>query len=239
MNIFVLHGDHTVNSYSRLQEIIKKSKRKGWEIERISGEESLSLPERLTASRLFGGKVLFVIENFGKITSEDFKWLKRENNKLEGFLIIYSRNSIGKKSLSSLPKGYKEEEFSLPKLIWKFLDSVNPKNAKGSISLLHEAVESEPPEFVFALLASRIRDLYWVLLDEKSLPAGPPAGRTGKAGPPYPDWRVGKLKKQAEKFKKEELKQLIHELAEIDIKVKTSKANLIDALDLLIVTHLE
>ena len=56
---------------------------------------------------------------------------------------------------------------------------------------------------------------------------------------PYPSWRVGKLKSQASKFTIEQLKYLIEKLSEIDIKVKTSKADLTNELDLLIIKQLE
>jgi DNA polymerase III delta subunit len=47
------------------------------------------------------------------------------------------------------------------------------------------------------------------------------------------------LKYQAEKFGLEKLKQIIGQLSDIDIEVKTSKADLLTSLDLLIVKQLE
>jgi DNA polymerase III delta subunit len=131
---------------------------------------------------------------------------------------------LGKTLLGSLPKGVKLEEFKLPRLIFDFLDSFYPGNSKRILKILHELVVKEPPEFIFALLAKHLRDLFWVTTNNPL---------------PYPPWRVSKLKAQAVKFKKEDLKTLIEELSEIDIKVKTSEAELTPSLDLLIVRQLQ
>ena len=48
-----------------------------------------------------------------------------------------------------------------------------------------------------------------------------------------------KLKIQASKFGLEKLKQIISELADIDIEVKTSKADLLTSIDLLMVKQLK
>ena len=50
---------------------------------------------------------------------------------------------------------------------------------------------------------------------------------------------MGKLKKQAGYFSVEKLKDIISKMAEIDIKVKTSKKNLVQLLDFLIISELE
>jgi DNA polymerase III delta subunit len=105
------------------------------------------------------------------------------------------------------------------------LDGLYPGNSEKSIKQFHKLIEKEPPEFIFTLIAKLFRDLYWVKVDALSIP--------------YPSWRVGKLKPQASKFTIEELKNLIDKLADIDIKVKTSKTDLLSALDLLIIKNLQ
>jgi DNA polymerase III delta subunit len=50
---------------------------------------------------------------------------------------------------------------------------------------------------------------------------------------------VSKLKSQGTKFTIDNLKLIIENLAKIDIDVKTSKANLVSALDLLIVKYIQ
>ncbi len=225
MNILVIHGAHTIKSYNYLQEIIYKSKSKGWRIEKISKEEYLSLSEKLTATSLFEEKKLYLVDDVSKLEKTELDWLRKNAKSLDAYLVIYFRNTISNQILKTLPKGYKVKEFKLPKLIWQFLDSFYPKNTNNCLKLLHNVVKTEPEEFIFSLLAKQARDLYWVKLDPKSIP--------------YPSWRVGKLKTQSAKFADGQLKGIIKELTKIDIRVKTSKDNFVDALDFLITTHLE
>lgn len=225
MEILVIHGDHTLKSYEKLRDVIDTSKTKGWLIQKISEGDKLSFPEVLTGQELFEYKRLLVVEEINKIKKNDLDWLATNNKTLDGFLVLYSASTIAKSVLKLLPKGYKTEEFRLPKLIWRFLESFYPGNTRVCLELLHEVVKTEPDEFVFALLARHLRDLYWVKDTPKSLP--------------YPSWRVGKLKVQVKRFNNGKLKMAINSLSDIDIKVKTSKAELISSLDFLIATHLE
>lgn len=225
MKILIIHGDHTVKSYDRLSEVIKNSKDKGWEIIRVSDDEKFNISERLSGGSLFASKVLYVIDDFKKITISDLNWIKKNNDKLDGFLVVYHTGTISKTALNKFPKGYKHEEFTLPKLIWKFFDSIYPNNAQHCINLLREVIKKEPEEFIFHLLARHLRDLYWVSIDPNGLQ--------------YQPWRIGKLKKQASRFKAGVLEKFIKSLAELDVKVKTSQENLAQALDFVIASHLE
>ncbi len=138
--------------------------------------------------------------------------------KAPGTLVIYNEGAIPQTFLKELPKETKIEEFKLPKIIWNFLDNI-------SVKLLHEVIKKEPIEFVFSVLSKRFRDFYWVQVSSETLP--------------YQPWQIGKLKRQAQKYSIDTLKEIIDKLAEIDIKVKTSKADLISELDLLLIKSLE
>ena len=138
--------------------------------------------------------------------------------KIPGTLVIYNEGTIPQTFLKELPKETKIEEFKLPKLIWNFLDNI-------SVKLLHEVIKTEPIEFVFSVLAKRFRDLYWAKIDVRSMI--------------YDSWRKTKLLRQAKKYTTREVVQVINKLAEIDVRVKTSKADLISELDLLLIKSLE
>ena len=113
----------------------------------------------------------------------------------------------------------------MPVILWNFLEGLYPGNSTKSIQKLHILFEKEAPELIFTLIAKLFRDLYWVKMDAMTLP--------------YPSWRVGKLKAQSLKFTVDQLRLLIASLTEIDIKVKTSKSDLVTELDLLIIKQLE
>src|SRR3989344_4434174 len=103
MKILIIHGDHTVKSYERFQEVIKKSKEKSWEIIRVSADEKFNISERLTSRSLFANKLLFVLDDYKKITAKDFALLKKNNDKLDGFLVVYNGSTLSKTALNKFP----------------------------------------------------------------------------------------------------------------------------------------
>lgn len=225
MKVILLHGDHSLDSYNRLQRLIQVAKGRGWEIIKTGSSDNLSIPEKFTASNLFEGEKLYVMENLAKIKKAELDWFKKNIKRLSGTTIIYHSSTITNNLLKLIPKVTKTEEYKLPKLIYKFLESFWPGNSTNSIKLLHDVIRSEAPEFVFNRLILHLRDLYWVILDKDSMS--------------YPGWRVSKLAHQANHFKNGEIAELIKAFAEIDIDVKTSKANIIDSLDFIIASELE
>ncbi|MEK7061198.1 MAG: hypothetical protein AAB954_00895 [Patescibacteria group bacterium] len=163
---------------------------------------------------LFNKECLTIVRKYNSISKSDI----RNIVKAPGTLVIYNEGNVSQLFLRELPKDAKIEKFELPKIIWNFLDNI-------SVKLLHEIIKTEPIEFVFSVLAKRFRDLYWMKVSEDTLT--------------YQPWQIGKLKRQAQKYSVETLKEIINKLAEIDIKVKTSKADLISELDLMLIKSLE
>lgn len=166
-----------------------------------------------TAS-LFNKERLTVVRKYNLIDKKDISHIV----KTPGTLVIYNEGVIPQAFLKELPKETKIEEYKLPNLIWNFLDNISLKS-------FHEVILTEPIEFVFSLLAKRFRDLYWVKVSENNLP--------------YQPWQISKLKKQAQKYSEDRLKEIIEKLSKIDIKVKTSKADLISELDFMLIKYLE
>lgn len=224
MKIIVLHGDNSFESYLRLQKFIDSGKGRNWEIIRIV-TPTADIAEILSSTSLFTKKRLVTIEDPKFLTKRVVDWLKKKGKNLDLTLILYSKSTLTKTFLNSLPVIEKVEEFKLPKLIWSFLDSFYPGNGRNCLLILHKLSPSEPLEFVFTLLAKTLRDLYWVKIDPK--------------GVTLPSWRLQKLMSQSHKFTEKELKDIIADLAEIDIKTKTSQAELASELDFLIASKLE
>lgn len=225
MKVILIHGDHSIDSYNRLQKLIQVAKERDWEIVKTGSNDNLSLPEKFTTSNLFEGERLYVVENLAKIKKTDLDWFRKNVKRLSGTTIIYHGSPITNNLLKLIPKAEKIEEYKLPKLIFKFLESFWPKNSISSIKLLHEVIKTEAPEFVFNLLSRHLRDLYWTTLDKDSIS--------------YPAWRISKLTQQAKRFEDGKIAELINIFANTDIEVKTSKANIIDSLDFIIASELE
>lgn len=224
MKIIVLHGDDEKKIYVRLQKFVSVAKERGWELAYLN-ESVSSIREQLSAASLFGSDRFFILKDIKSFGKKEADWLNKNYKELAGTLIVYHEGIASATFLKSLPKDTKIEEFKLPVLLWNFLDALTPGNSTRELSVLHKIIEKQPIEFIFSLIAKHFRDLLWVASDPVS---------TG-----FPSWKLGKLKSQASKYRTDQLKDIIARLAEIDIKVKTSKANLIDELDLLLIKHLE
>lgn len=223
MKTIVLHGDDTLKSYERLRKFIETARQRSWEVTYLD-DSSQSISENLSASSLFGAERFFILRDIKKMGKKEITWLNKKYKELPGNLIIYHEGELNQSFLKSLPEP-KIEEFKLPKIIWLFLESMRPGESEQSLKQFHKIIEIEPVERVFSLIAKQMRDLYWV----KVSPA-----TTG-----YQPWKISKLKNQGSKYSLKLLKEIIDEFAEIDIKVKTGKADLVSALDLAIIKLLE
>jgi DNA polymerase III delta subunit len=223
MKIIILEGDDERKLYERLTKFVEIANGRSWEVAYLD-DPALSIQEQLSSTSLFGNERFFIIRDIARLGKKELEWISKKSKDLPGNLIVYHEGYVPAGILKALPDA-KIEEFKLPVILWNFLDGLYPGNSAKSIKQFHQIISREAPEFIFTLIAKLFRDLYWVKVDDKSLP--------------YPSWRMGKLKSQSSKFTPEQLKLIISTLAEIDINVKTSKADLISSLDLLILKQLE
>ena len=202
MKIIVLHGDDVEKSYRRLTVFIKEAKRRGWDIVNDKIEETPSL---------FGTEKLIILRDYKVLGEKELTLVKN----IPGTLIIYNQKSTPAGFIKTLPKETKIEKYELPFLLWKFLDAFD-------INIFQEVTKNQPVEMIFAMMARRLRDLYWVKVGKPKMNA----------------WQLSKLQKQGSRWTKKELAEIIHEMAQIDVKSKTGGASLKDSLDLLIVKRL-
>lgn len=223
MKLIVIHGEHTKDSYKRLVKLLDTGRARGYEIIELD-PGSGSVAESVSAGSLFGGKQLFIIKNIKTLGKRDVGLIKKHVATTPGILILYVKGALSRTDQNILGKPDKVEEYRLSENIFAFLDSFFPGNQRNAAKLLHTLTEREPVEFIFNLLGKTLRDLYWVTVDGKTLP--------------YPSWRQQKLSRQAKKFPAGAIENLIDNFAEIDIAAKTSKADLLNSLDLLIASKL-
>lgn len=224
MKIIILHGDDTEKSYARLQKFVDVAKTRSWEVVYMD-DSTQSIEEILSATSLFGGERFFILKDIKALGKKELTWLNKKYTELSGNFIIYHGGMLNMTFLKSLPKDSKIEEFKLPVLLWNFLNGLTPGNSTREVQLLHKIVEKQPIEFVFSLIAKHFRDLYWV--------------KTNASSTGFPSWKLNKIKLQASKFEDQKLQEIIAQLSDIDIEVKTSKAELINELDLLLIKRLE
>lgn len=224
MKIVVVSGEDSAAARNRYYQIISGVKKKGWEIMRISADDKISIGEKLTGASLFPDEILYTIDDIKKVSIHNLKWVGKNADKYQGSLLIYCAGKLPATIKNALPKNAKYENFDLPKIIFQFLESFHPGNAKRTLEYLEELLKDNPMEVIMLMLGRHLRDLYWIL--------------EGGKGMNLPSWRAGKLKTQAMKFTKEKLRDTISALAEIDIKSKTSDTDARFLLEILIAEKL-
>ncbi|HLE48664.1 MAG TPA: hypothetical protein VI819_01395 [Patescibacteria group bacterium] len=224
INTILIHGDDIEKSYHRKNVMISAAKKRGWDIVSVS-KNGTGFKNAVTNPLLFSADRLIYVDKFSDLTEKDLAFLKSYEKKLDATVLFFNEGLLSAVKIKSLPKSVKIEKYDLPVLLWKFLDSIYPGNLKYSLKLFNDLAAVTAPEFVFSLMAKLFRDLYWVSFQGSTIP--------------YPPWRIGKISSQAKKFDKNEVEKIIEEMSEIDIKVKTSRANLKESIDLLLIKHLE
>lgn len=226
MKIILVHGDNTIKVAERINKFIDVAKERGWKINRVDKDLAMSLPEMLTSYGLFSEENLYLVP-VKNISVKDVKWMNRNKKEVSGNIIFFNEGFLSKTAIGSLPKIDKVEEFNLPQTIFKFLDSFYPGNAPEALRALKSVTvnKANTPEFVYALLARHLKDLYVAKQSINLLE--------------YPMWRKRKLSSQSSKFENDKLKKAVEELALADYESKTSAKDPVYLLDLIISTKLE
>ena len=224
MNIFLIHGDDSEKSYLRLYKFAEEAKKRSWEVVYLD-ESPIPIKENISSGSLFVNTRFFIHRNIKKLSKNDLIFLKKYVTDYDGNLILFSDTAVSSQVVKSLPKDTKIEEFKLPVIIWKFLDTIYPGNTKTVLTTMHKILEKEPAEKLLGLLSWHLRDLYWAKKDPNSFATQ--------------SWRLSKLKAQAVKFEARKLENLINDFALIDVKSKTSNYELGEMLDITFAERLE
>lgn len=207
----ILHGENIVFSRQKLTEKIKNF---DGEVIWLEGKkiDLGELKQAVESGSLFGKKRLVVIENLFSTRStkailEAIKYLKNIEPK---DLIIWEGKKIDGRRLTGFGKA-QVYYFRLPSLLFRFLDSLSPKNKKNSYKLLHQCLEWEAPELIFYMLERQLR----LLIIASDL------GKKGLFN--MADWQKAKLLRQADNFPLERLILQYRQLQKLEYQHKTGK----------------
>ena len=225
MKIIVLHGDNYLSSYKRKNNFINVAKKREMQVKKLLTGNKLSISEEITQNTLFDGDILYILDNYFDLNKKDISWLEKQSQNYEGNLVLYSNKALRETIFKNFPKPLVFEEFKLPRQIFKFLESFYPGNSEAALAILHSMQNLENINFIFVMLSRHLKDLYFVKETPSKIP--------------YPSWRVSKLENQSSKFTAVKIKEIVHEMALIDVLVKTSSSKISDHLDLLIVKQLK
>lgn len=200
----LIHGENINLSQNKLIEL--KSNFQGV-VQAFPAKEltPVLLRENLASQTLFSEKKLLVIEN----PTENKNLFDDLQLSSDVDLILYQDDKLTQAQVLSLQKkllGLKVEEFKIDPVVFKFLESLSPKNQKVMIPLWKEYIKSEQPEIALVMLARQIRLLLGDDDFEKLAP-----------------WQKQRITDQRKKFTEEELISFHSKLLDADYKTKTGQ----------------
>lgn len=120
-------------------------------------------------------------------------------------------------------------EFKVDPVVFKFVESLRPKNQAQIISLYHQYLKTDPPEVIFTMLVRQFRLLILAATNEV----------TGPDDWLRLSWQKAKLITQAKTFSPSLLREKYHVLSDIDYRSKTGllvEGSLERALELFLLT---
>ncbi len=210
----VLHGEDELQRSRYEQTLLTKAQEQGKDIVTIdlNSISAGEFTELLGTTSLFGVARLLRINNLEKIRSN-----KTLNTSLEQVLnaaddvliIIQGKLTPAKKKLFTKP--WQVREFSLPAVLFEFLEAMKTRPIHETFALYRQALENGSEWGLHSLVARQFRLLL--------------AAKTGAkvAAPPFAQ---NKLRSQANKFTVAELTQNLHTLYDIERAIKSGSTPL-------------
>jgi DNA polymerase III delta subunit len=210
--IILIHGDHIEASRAELNRLKEEYKDK--EIRVLDGRTvtETNLVQSLESSSLFGGDTCIIVD---RLFSGMGKQLKRIEALAKVFvasgesstIVLWEDKEVGTTVIKNLGDKVSVKVFKLPVLIFQFLDSLRPDNAKMLLSLYTDLTASEAPELVFSMMAKRVRQL--IQLSDGGQPVG------------VAPWQLVRLTTQAKSFTMEKLLESYNKMHDIEVHIKT------------------
>lgn len=227
--IIVIHGDDITQLTKRLDDFLQKN----WTV-RIDAKKTTveEIEKNFRTDSLFDESRTIIVENIKTASKGTLDRIVALSNasSLSTKVVIYNTVPLDLRII----KKFKTDtvfEYKLPKLYFQFLDYINPGNALNAHKTLQKLSSSYTSEQLFYSLVKRVRQLLM-------LKTGDYHGfeELAKMG----DWQIGKLKKQAALWEREDLVRVYRKLFELEKGMKTSAlpAPLLSHLDILLASEL-
>lgn len=215
--IYLFHGENHIQSRSKFNDLIEQYKQKGTtDIARLNGEkvDVTDFQQALESKSLFAQNKLIIIENiFSRKTStiknKLIKYLFTQE--ISSDLIIWEKKQLTPAKLKNISKKARVLLFKVSPKIFKFLDSVAPKNQKQMLTNYHECLKSDAAEFIFYMLSRRVSQL--IIANDLG----------GEGLTRLAPWQKSRLVSQSKRFDLNKLTSLHHILYQTDYNVKTGK----------------
>lgn len=209
--ITLLHGDHTQASRTELLRLI--GQHKGAEVRSLDGSklDETELSQAIESSSLFGGEILVVIENvlrkYAKLPKALAKLAHIIRSTEVADVILWENKEVSDAQIKLLGPGIQAKKFSIPKVLFAFLDSLAPGEAGTTLPLYETLTRAEAPELVYTMIARRMHQLA-ILSGGGDIPGLAP-------------WQRSRLTSQAKRFTMEKLQASLSQLLMHEYRLKT------------------
>ena len=210
--ITLLHGDYVEASRLELTSIITKAV--GKETRTLDGKklDETILIQAMESSSLFGSNVLVIIENLftplGRKTKQIKKFTKILDNNTERIdCVCWEPKELSKETLSCFQTKIVIKVFSIPKLIFTFLDAIKMNNSKTPLSLVDELFATSAPELVWSMMITRMRQLIQI--------------QSGVTPAKLQAWQVSRLTNQARSFTMDKLLKSYKNMFDMEYALKS------------------
>ncbi|MFH1601856.1 MAG: hypothetical protein ABIB61_02775 [Candidatus Shapirobacteria bacterium] len=207
--VYYIHGDNTFGSRQKLN-----STRESFLAQNPSGKMVLISCKGFSCSDLrakqanlsfIERKELFLVENLRKFKKDQEKELFNILLKSKANVIFWDDQltSRFRNILKFFPQA-QEFKFPLPRLTFKFLESVFPQNQKQLFGFWRELAELQPTELSFYFLKKHFHNLILAMSFKSN----------------FPDWQKAKLVTQAKKLSCKKTIDIYIKLIELEYKQK-------------------
>ncbi len=222
---YFIHGDDVTQSRNFLNSLRQKNTNESILIDGKTADIG-DLIQAIEPQSLFSVGKLVIIENLtAKKSTKEVKEILSYLSKLQTDvdIILWEAKEIGQPILKQIIDSFTVKSFKTPKIMFKFLENVNPANKSGFLELLIPLRQNSSDEFLFLMMARQLRLL--ILFKNNALAN-------------MPSWIQGKLKSQADKFSAKQLFDTYRKLLMIDIAQKTGNTafTLQEELDIMLAT---
>jgi len=160
----VLYGENTEGSRNEFIHLKTTDAKK--EIRALVGKEldETTLTQAIESNSLFGDTSSIFIENLFSPLGKKIKLAASyatilKNADKQTTIVLWESKNLGKEILGLLEPEISVRLFAYPKIIFSFLDSLQPGGCKKSLALLDELLSSEAAELIWSMLISRVRML--------------------------------------------------------------------------------
>lgn len=218
--IILIHGENELEKNAYITSLKERGKQEVVSLN-VQNTDTGDLIQAVSTTPVFFPKRLVIFERFfTKKNPFDFGFVHPQVD-----LVILERGKLAEYQIKKLPSLVKVLLLKEEPAIFRFLDSLYPKNTKDAMIWLQKVRQKKDPQLLFWLITQYIRRL--LLAKEGAL-------ESLKDGEKLRDWQIQKYQSKAKRFSRFHLEKIYKKIFSLEFAQKFGGADLEESLPLLI-----